>query len=94
MVISTQQLPYYMIPERNLMAGCGLETGQIHTWVETITDMVNEGPRIILRLPKLRQALIARPEPRRWFIKKRIELEFLELLYMNRRTYSAANRHT
>ncbi|KAH3875698.1 hypothetical protein DPMN_038973 [Dreissena polymorpha] len=46
--------------------------------------MMNEGHRTILRLPKIRQALIARPEPFRWYSIRRMELEFLSLIDMNR----------
>ncbi|KAH3869778.1 hypothetical protein DPMN_032949 [Dreissena polymorpha] len=59
----TRELPYYKIPDRNLMAACGLDEEQQRIWISTITEMLNEGPRMILRLPKIRQALIAHPEP-------------------------------
>ena len=45
--------------------------------------MINEGPRMILRLPKIRQALIAHPEPFRWYSKRKIELELLMLMQLN-----------
>ncbi|KAH3709622.1 hypothetical protein DPMN_069086 [Dreissena polymorpha] len=80
----TLELPYYMIPERNLMATSGLDREQQRTWISTITDMLNEGPKMILRLPKIRKALIAHPEPFRWYNGRRIELELLMLMYMNR----------
>ncbi|KAH3734081.1 hypothetical protein DPMN_040521 [Dreissena polymorpha] len=78
------ELPYYMIPERNLMATSGLDEEQQRTWISTITDMLNEGPRVILRLPKIRQCIIAHPEPLRWYSGRRIELEMLTLMRMNR----------
>ncbi|KAH3865722.1 hypothetical protein DPMN_028764 [Dreissena polymorpha] len=80
----TLELPYYMIPERNLMATSGLDGEQQRTWISTITDMLNEGPKMILRLPKIRKALIAHPEPFRWYSGRRIELELLQLMRMNR----------
>ncbi|KAH3865661.1 hypothetical protein DPMN_028703 [Dreissena polymorpha] len=80
----TLELPYYMIPERNLMATTGLDVEQQRTWISTITDMLNEGPKMILRLPKIRKALIAHPEPFRWYSGRIIELELLMLMYMNR----------
>ncbi|KAH3865416.1 hypothetical protein DPMN_028455 [Dreissena polymorpha] len=46
--------------------------------------MLHEGPRVILRLPKIRQCIVAHPEPFRWFSGRRIELELLELMRMNR----------
>ncbi|KAH3737165.1 uncharacterized protein LOC127849586 [Dreissena polymorpha] len=78
------ELPYYMIPERNLLAGCDLDYKQQRTWIATINDMIDEGPRVILRLPKIRQALIAHPEPLRRFSSWKIELEMLELICQNR----------
>ncbi|KAH3865330.1 hypothetical protein DPMN_028369 [Dreissena polymorpha] len=80
----TLELPYYMIPERNLMATSGLDREQQRTWISTITDMLNEGPKMILRLPKIRKALIAHPEPFRWYSGRRIELELLQLVHLHR----------
>ncbi|KAH3809292.1 hypothetical protein DPMN_137654 [Dreissena polymorpha] len=77
--IVTQQLSYYMIPERNLMAASGLTYRQQSHWVEVITDMMAEGPRVILGLPKIRRAIVASPEPMLWYSMKRMELEMLEL---------------
>ncbi|XP_052221710.1 uncharacterized protein LOC127838171 [Dreissena polymorpha] len=82
--IDTKELPYYMIPERNLMAACALEHEQKLSWIATIDEMMKEGHRIILRLPKIRQALIAHPEPLRWYSERKIELELLELILTNR----------
>ncbi|XP_052240265.1 uncharacterized protein LOC127850908 [Dreissena polymorpha] len=72
--------------ERNLMATSGLDVEQQRTWISTITDMLNEGPRVILRLPKIRQCIVAHPEPFRWYSGRRIELEMLTLMLMNRVT--------
>ncbi|XP_052217813.1 uncharacterized protein LOC127835427 [Dreissena polymorpha] len=82
--IVTQHLSYYMIPERNLMAASGLTYRQQSHWVEVITDMMAEGPRVILRLPKIRRAIVASPEPMLWYSMKRMELEMLALEEMNR----------
>ncbi|KAH3809354.1 uncharacterized protein LOC127834501 [Dreissena polymorpha] len=82
--IVTKQLSYYMIPERNLMAASGLTYRQQSHWVEVITDMMAEGPRVILGLPKIRRAIVASPEPMLWYSMKRMELEMLELEYKNR----------
>ncbi|KAH3773706.1 hypothetical protein DPMN_175074 [Dreissena polymorpha] len=46
--------------------------------------MMAEGPLVILRLPKIRQAVIASPEPMLWFSKKRMELEMLLLESVSR----------
>ncbi|XP_052221659.1 uncharacterized protein LOC127838126 [Dreissena polymorpha] len=54
------------------------------SWIATIDEMMTEGPRMILRLPKIRQAIIAHPEPLRWFSGRKIENEMLELICMNR----------
>ncbi|KAH3893685.1 hypothetical protein DPMN_017835 [Dreissena polymorpha] len=75
-----------MIPERNLMTDCGLEYEQQLTWIATLNEMMKEGPRIILRLPKIRQTILAHPEPLRWYSSRTKEMEMLELIDMNRRT--------
>ncbi|KAH3788593.1 hypothetical protein DPMN_166738 [Dreissena polymorpha] len=85
--ISFRQLPYYMIPERNLMAERELDDEQQCVWVKSITDMINEGPRIIMRLKKISQAVMARichPEPLLWYSRMRTELEMLYLESNNR----------
>ncbi|KAH3875288.1 hypothetical protein DPMN_038551 [Dreissena polymorpha] len=79
------ELPYYMIPKRNLMAACGLDEGQKCTWVNTITDMMNEVSNTLLRLPRIRKAIISHPEPLVWYNKKRVEMELLQLKLWNRR---------
>ncbi|KAH3699186.1 hypothetical protein DPMN_074140 [Dreissena polymorpha] len=73
-----------MIPERNLMAERGLEFEQQRVWVRSITDMINEGPRILLRLKKVRQAIVCQSEPLLWYSKMRTELEIVHLEYTNR----------
>ncbi|KAH3733759.1 hypothetical protein DPMN_040193 [Dreissena polymorpha] len=82
--IEKKRLCYYMIPERNLMEACGMHDYQQHKWVADITDMLEEGPNVFLRLKKLRKAIVASPEPMMWFSKKRMELEMLRLEYDNR----------
>ncbi|KAH3793810.1 hypothetical protein DPMN_147332 [Dreissena polymorpha] len=82
--INTKELPYYMIPGRNLMAACALDHEQKRSWIATINDMITEGPRSILRLPKIRQAIIAHPEPLRWYSGRKIEMEMLVLIYNSR----------
>ncbi|KAH3875623.1 hypothetical protein DPMN_038894 [Dreissena polymorpha] len=82
--ILTERLSYYMIPKRNLMAACGLNGEQKRTWVATINDMMNEGSKLILRLPKIRRAILSHPEPLMWYSMKRVELELLDLKIMNR----------
>ncbi|KAH3698505.1 hypothetical protein DPMN_086027 [Dreissena polymorpha] len=79
--ILTQKLSYYMIPERNLMAATGLHDTQRNKWVADITDMMADGPRVILRLQKMRKAVIASPEPMLWFSKRRMELEILSMQF-------------
>ncbi|KAH3828779.1 hypothetical protein DPMN_130762 [Dreissena polymorpha] len=46
--------------------------------------MMAEGPRVLLRLPKIRQAVVASPEPMLWFSTKRMELEMVSLEMLNR----------
>ncbi|KAH3868835.1 hypothetical protein DPMN_031989 [Dreissena polymorpha] len=72
-----------MIPERNLSEACGMRKDQQLTWIATITDMIDEGPRILLRLPKMREAIIAHSEPLFRFSVVKTELELL-ILYMIR----------
>ncbi|KAH3752300.1 hypothetical protein DPMN_186916 [Dreissena polymorpha] len=72
--IDKRELLYNMLPERNLMAACALEHEQQLTWIAAIDEMIKEGPRIILRLPKIRQAPIAHPEPLRWYSGRNIEM--------------------
>ncbi|KAH3885939.1 hypothetical protein DPMN_009936 [Dreissena polymorpha] len=85
--ILTEHLSYFMIPERNLMAACEMEECQKRVWVQIITNMIEEGPNVLLRLPKIRKAIISHPEPLMWFRKKRLELELLSLKRMNRYGY-------
>ncbi|KAH3788598.1 hypothetical protein DPMN_166743 [Dreissena polymorpha] len=82
--ISVRQLPYYMIPERNLMAERELDDEQQCVWVRSITDMINEGPRIIMRLKKISQAVECHPVPVLWYSRMRTELEMLYLESNNR----------
>ncbi|KAH3740933.1 uncharacterized protein LOC127850899 [Dreissena polymorpha] len=77
--LSTKQLPYYMIPERNLLAESELNTDQQLLWVRTIADMMEEGPRILLRLKIFRQAIIGYPEPLLWYSKMRTGMEMWTL---------------
>ncbi|KAH3874570.1 uncharacterized protein LOC127869249 [Dreissena polymorpha] len=77
--LSLRELPYYMIPERNLMAERELDDEQQRVFVSSITDMMEEGPHMLLRLNKIRQAIICHPEPLLWFSKMRTELEILRL---------------
>ncbi|KAH3787320.1 hypothetical protein DPMN_165441 [Dreissena polymorpha] len=74
-----------MIPERNLMEACALGHEQQLSWRATLNEMMTESPRIILRLPEIRQALIAHPEPLRWYSGRKIEREMIRLIIMNRR---------
>ncbi|KAH3874550.1 hypothetical protein DPMN_037796 [Dreissena polymorpha] len=84
--ISFSQLPYYMIPERNLMTERRLDVEQQHVFVSSITNMIDEGPRILMRLKKVRQAVICHPEPLLWYSTMRTELEMLDLELMFRLT--------
>ncbi|KAH3869104.1 hypothetical protein DPMN_032263 [Dreissena polymorpha] len=77
--LSKKHLQYYMIPDRNLMAANGLTDEQGRLWIATITDMIHEGPNMILRLPMIRQAIISHPEPLLWYNRTRIELEIIVL---------------
>ncbi|KAH3868895.1 hypothetical protein DPMN_032050 [Dreissena polymorpha] len=79
---------YYMIPEKNLLAACGMRDQQL-TWIATITDMINEGPRIQLRFPKIRRAIFAHPEPPLRFSMVKTELELVILINMIRLIHSA-----
>ncbi|KAH3875260.1 hypothetical protein DPMN_038523 [Dreissena polymorpha] len=63
----------------NLMAACGLDAEQKRTWAKPITYMTDEGPKILLRLPKIWKAIISNPEPLIWYIKRRLDLELLQM---------------
>ncbi|WAR14291.1 hypothetical protein MAR_004396 [Mya arenaria] len=76
--INTNHLPYYMIPGRNLLTGkISLELKQ--QLIEKVKELIQEGPNVILRLPKVQAALKMSPaelaERGRW----RDELEKLAL---------------
>ncbi|XP_052268924.1 uncharacterized protein LOC127870334 [Dreissena polymorpha] len=75
--------------QRNLMASCKLTDAQQRRWISKITDLIDEGPIIIQRLPKMRRAIIAHPETLRWFYMRRLELEILILEEMNRQNRSS-----
>ncbi|KAH3724030.1 hypothetical protein DPMN_049832 [Dreissena polymorpha] len=81
--IATQNLAYYMIPERNLMSACGLESEQQRAWVETLTDMLNEGPMVILRFKKIMQAFNSHIEQLIWYSKIRTECEMLLFVFIH-----------
>lgn len=66
------------------MAERGLDVEQQRMWVRSITDMVNDGPRILLRLKKIREAIVCHPEPLMWFSRMKTELEMLYLFSNNR----------
>ena len=66
------------------MAACRLQAEQQLQWVADITDMMEEGPRVILRLSKIRRAIICHPEPMLSFSAIRTELEMLHLEQMIR----------
>jgi hypothetical protein len=68
-----------MIPDRKLMEAWGLGDALLHTWVANITDMLKEGPRVVLKLEKIRKAAVVFPEPMLLFSKNRIVLWMLKL---------------
>ncbi|KAH3874548.1 hypothetical protein DPMN_037794 [Dreissena polymorpha] len=82
--ISFSQLPYYMTPDRNLMTERGLKFEQQRVLVSFITEIIEEGPIILLRLNKIRQAVIGHPEQLLWYSKFRTELEMVHYKYDNR----------
>ncbi|KAH3874644.1 hypothetical protein DPMN_037895 [Dreissena polymorpha] len=72
-----------MKPERNLMAACGLEDETQCVCIATLTDMMDEGPKVILRLQEIRRGVIIHPEPLTWYRQKQIEFEMLNLFTFN-----------
>ncbi|KAH3733860.1 hypothetical protein DPMN_040297 [Dreissena polymorpha] len=46
--------------------------------------MMEEEPWLILRLEKIRKAIVASPEPMLWFSKQRMKLEMLYMVFENR----------
>ncbi|KAH3733809.1 hypothetical protein DPMN_040244 [Dreissena polymorpha] len=83
--IVKKHLPYYMIPERNLLEACGMNDVLQRKWVAGITDMLEDFPRVVLRLPKIRKAIVGSPEPMLWFSSGRMELEMLNLEWFIRK---------
>ncbi|KAH3733033.1 hypothetical protein DPMN_039457 [Dreissena polymorpha] len=65
------------------MVASGIQDKQQCKWEADITEMIDEGPIVILRLPRIRQAVVASPEPMFWFSKKRMEIEMLSLEVWN-----------
>ncbi|KAH3868951.1 hypothetical protein DPMN_032106 [Dreissena polymorpha] len=53
---------------------------QKHTWIEIISDVIDEGPRVLLRLLKMRRAVIANIESLFWYSRVKTELGMLNLL--------------
>ncbi|KAH3778964.1 hypothetical protein DPMN_180443 [Dreissena polymorpha] len=43
------------------MDSCDRNEKQQRTWITIITDLINEGPILVLRLPKIRQAIVSHP---------------------------------
>ncbi|KAH3825221.1 hypothetical protein DPMN_127095 [Dreissena polymorpha] len=68
-LIEKNQLSYYMIPERHVMASCGLNDLLQSKWIPYITGMMEEGPRIKLRLGNILKASVEYPEPMLWLSK-------------------------
>ncbi|KAH3829538.1 hypothetical protein DPMN_131535 [Dreissena polymorpha] len=68
------------------MTCCGLNDALQSKWVADITEMMAEGPLVIMRLDKIRKAIIASPETLLWFSKNRMELEMLQLEFFNRKS--------
>ncbi|KAH3864912.1 hypothetical protein DPMN_027945 [Dreissena polymorpha] len=64
--------------------GLRLQNEQQITLGLTITYLIKEGLRIVLRLKKLIQAIVSYPEPQRWCCKRRPELGILHLAWLNR----------
>ncbi|KAH3864913.1 hypothetical protein DPMN_027946 [Dreissena polymorpha] len=77
--ISTRHLHYYMIPERNLLATSDLSNEQQLLWVGTIKVIIEEGPRMLLRLPKFRKTINGYPQPFLWYSKMRTEMNMWQL---------------
>ncbi|XP_052234001.1 uncharacterized protein LOC127846613 [Dreissena polymorpha] len=83
--IKNTNLNNYMIPERNLLECCGLTDKQKITWEAIITEMIKEGPKLLIRLSKFRRAIIAYPEPLLTYCKWKILLEVLVIEDVKRR---------
>ncbi|KAH3712510.1 hypothetical protein DPMN_072261 [Dreissena polymorpha] len=82
--ISTRHLSYYMIPERTFMAERDLHDNQQREFATSINCIMNEGPRLLLRLKKIRRAIVSHPEPLLWYSRMRTKLEILYLMMLNR----------
>lgn len=75
-------LPSYMIPERNLLAG-RIDFRQSQQLNILLSDLLHEGPRMFLRCDKLREAMVVMymtTEMFREFGEKRNKVESLKLM--------------
>ncbi|KAH3865061.1 hypothetical protein DPMN_028099 [Dreissena polymorpha] len=73
------------------MAATGLTDAQQQTWIATLTEMIDEGPMIVRRLPKLRQAIICHPQPLLWYTAQKLELEIILLEMAKELPYISGN---
>lgn len=82
--INLNCLPYYMIPERNLLAG-KFKISEKRKLSSLISQLLSEGPCLIQRCPKIRDALYViygKPELLSAYSMRRNELEILKLCHM------------
>ena len=80
--VDNEYLPYYMIPERNLLASTLKEDQKLRV-IRRITYVLNSGPACLLRCKKLTDGLVnISPEKLDVLGKRRDTLEFLELQTM------------
>ncbi|XP_045171797.2 uncharacterized protein LOC123533896 isoform X2 [Mercenaria mercenaria] len=80
-ISSWNNLPYYMIPERNLLAGKISHTDR-RQLCSLLDELIMEGPRLVMRCTKIRLAMTAMyniPGQLSVYSKKRDELESLKL---------------
>lgn len=73
-------IPYYMIPERNLLAG-KMKQCQKERLLRRMSAVIKRGPSSLLKCPKLYNALVVvEPKQLYWLGKRRDLLEVLELI--------------
>ncbi|XP_052790656.1 uncharacterized protein LOC128224719 [Mya arenaria] len=77
--IKANHLPFYMLPDRNLLIG-RINPEQQQLLIEKLGDLIEEGPRVILRCPKVSKALEMSPaelaKKNRW--REKLEKLWLE----------------
>lgn len=80
--VKDYSLPYYLIPDRNLLAE-KLEIQDKERVIENLNDVIHMGPKMLFGLEKIKLALEMTPEELQEFWEKRDKYEKLYLAFCN-----------